>query len=78
MLGIVSYEQGRLRCGGRTDKLCVGRDIVGDTTNADCPGSESNSVHASTDPTANLLTSSSSPSSSTRPYDKRHLMFRSS
>ena len=32
MLKIEVCEQGMLRCQGRTDKLCVGRDTVGDTT----------------------------------------------
>ena len=31
LLGIMSCEQGTLNCNGRTDKLCVGRDTVGDT-----------------------------------------------
>ena len=31
MLRIEVCEQGTLRCHGRTDKLCVGRDTVGDT-----------------------------------------------
>ena len=30
MLRIEDWEQGTLRCHGRTDKLCVGRDTVGD------------------------------------------------
>ena len=31
MLRIEDCEQGTLRCNGRTDKMCVGRDTVGDT-----------------------------------------------
>ena len=30
MLRIENCEQGTLRCNGRIDKLCVGRDSVGD------------------------------------------------
>ena len=31
MLRIEVCAQGTLRCHGRTDKLCIGRDTVGDT-----------------------------------------------
>ena len=30
VLRIENYEQGTLRCNGRTDKLCVGRDTADD------------------------------------------------
>ena len=41
-----------------------------------CSGSDSNSLHACTNPTASLLTTSSIPSSSTWSYGKRHLALR--
>ena len=38
MLKIENCDQGTLRCNGRTDKLCLGRDTVGDTRGPIAPG----------------------------------------
>ena len=60
-----------MRCGSRTsgldtgsDKLCVGRDNVGDTRRP-VTTVQSTSLHVCTNPTANLVAASSIPSSST-------------
>ena len=37
MLRIENCEQDMLRCDGTTDKLCIGRDTVGDTRGSIAP-----------------------------------------
>ena len=55
MMIIEDCAQGTLRCNGRTDKLCGGRDTVGDTRRPIFSSSEPNSLHVCTNPIAELL-----------------------